>query len=188
MGGLRSGDWVGGRHWVGGWAGGRHWVGGWVVGMRLARRVRATALPHCAVAPLTRTAHAPARAAPTQADAPDFSKIPPDDIVGVTIILLTCSYRSQARGAGRSCVRACVRVGGREGGKGGTPTAHRAPSHSRTPAHPPTRHHPPTHPPSPPPLPPRTHTCPSPPCPPPTPGVHPSGVLCEQRVCRGGAA
>lgn len=30
-----------------------------------------------------------------QADPPDFSKIPPDDVVGVTIILLTCSYRNQ---------------------------------------------------------------------------------------------
>jgi histone chaperone ASF1 len=30
-----------------------------------------------------------------QADPPDFSKIPADDIVGVTIILLTCAYRSQ---------------------------------------------------------------------------------------------
>ena len=30
-----------------------------------------------------------------QADPPDFTKIPGDDIVGVTIILLTCSYRDQ---------------------------------------------------------------------------------------------
>ena len=30
-----------------------------------------------------------------QADPPDFSKIPPDDVVGVTIILLTCSYSNQ---------------------------------------------------------------------------------------------
>jgi histone chaperone ASF1 len=30
-----------------------------------------------------------------QADAPDFSRIPPDDVVGVTIILLTCCYRAQ---------------------------------------------------------------------------------------------
>lgn len=30
-----------------------------------------------------------------QSDPPDFSKIPPDDVVGVTIILLTCSYRNQ---------------------------------------------------------------------------------------------
>lgn len=30
-----------------------------------------------------------------QANPPDFSKIPSDDIVGVTIILLTCSYRGQ---------------------------------------------------------------------------------------------
>ena len=30
-----------------------------------------------------------------QADPPDFSRIPPDDVVGVTVILLTCSYRSQ---------------------------------------------------------------------------------------------
>ncbi len=30
-----------------------------------------------------------------QADPPDFSKIPSDDVVGVTIILLTCSYRNQ---------------------------------------------------------------------------------------------
>ncbi|KDD75923.1 ASF1-like histone chaperone [Helicosporidium sp. ATCC 50920] len=30
-----------------------------------------------------------------QADPPDFSKIPSDDIVGVTVILLTCSYKAQ---------------------------------------------------------------------------------------------
>lgn len=30
-----------------------------------------------------------------QADAPDTSKIPEQDIVGVTIVLLTCSYRGQ---------------------------------------------------------------------------------------------
>lgn len=30
-----------------------------------------------------------------QADPPDFSKIPPDDVVGVTILLLTCSYKAQ---------------------------------------------------------------------------------------------
>ena len=30
-----------------------------------------------------------------QADPPDFSKIPSEDVVGVTIILLTCSYRNQ---------------------------------------------------------------------------------------------
>lgn len=30
-----------------------------------------------------------------QADPPNFDSIPPQDIVGVTIILLTCSYRNQ---------------------------------------------------------------------------------------------
>jgi histone chaperone ASF1 len=30
-----------------------------------------------------------------QADPPDFSRIPADDVVGVTIILLTCCYREQ---------------------------------------------------------------------------------------------
>jgi histone chaperone ASF1 len=30
-----------------------------------------------------------------QADPPNFQLIPPDDIVGVTVILLTCSYKSQ---------------------------------------------------------------------------------------------
>ncbi|KAI7837098.1 hypothetical protein COHA_009047, partial [Chlorella ohadii] len=30
-----------------------------------------------------------------QADPPEFSQIPPDDIVGVTVILLTCSYREK---------------------------------------------------------------------------------------------
>ncbi|KAL4446820.1 hypothetical protein ABPG77_008064 [Micractinium sp. CCAP 211/92] len=30
-----------------------------------------------------------------QADPPEFSKIPPDDVVGVTVILLTCSYKNQ---------------------------------------------------------------------------------------------
>ena len=29
-----------------------------------------------------------------QADAPDTSKIPPEDVVGVTVVLLTCSYKS----------------------------------------------------------------------------------------------
>jgi hypothetical protein len=33
-----------------------------------------------------------------QADPPDFTSIPPDDIVGVTVILLTCSYKNQVRG------------------------------------------------------------------------------------------
>lgn len=33
----------------------------------------------------------------TQADAPNWTKIPQDDLLGVTIILLTCSYRNQAR-------------------------------------------------------------------------------------------
>ena len=37
---------------------------------------------------------------PVQADPPDFSKIPSADIVGVTVILLTCSYKNQARGKG----------------------------------------------------------------------------------------
>lgn len=32
-----------------------------------------------------------------QADPPNFQLIPPDDIVGVTVILLTCSYKSQVR-------------------------------------------------------------------------------------------
>lgn len=36
-----------------------------------------------------------AAAAPLQADPPEFTKIPPDDIVGVTVILLTCSYKNQ---------------------------------------------------------------------------------------------
>lgn len=30
-----------------------------------------------------------------QADPPNFQAIPPQDVVGVTIILLTCSYRDQ---------------------------------------------------------------------------------------------
>lgn len=30
-----------------------------------------------------------------QADPPDFSRIQPDDVVGVTVILLTCSYKNQ---------------------------------------------------------------------------------------------
>lgn len=30
-----------------------------------------------------------------QADPPTFDQIPPDDIVGVTVILLTCSYKAQ---------------------------------------------------------------------------------------------
>ena len=29
-----------------------------------------------------------------QADAPDTSKIPAEDVVGVTVVLLTCSYKS----------------------------------------------------------------------------------------------
>lgn len=32
-----------------------------------------------------------------QADAPNWTKIPQDDLIGVTIILLTCSYRNQVR-------------------------------------------------------------------------------------------
>ena len=39
-----------------------------------------------------------AAAAPLQADPPEFTKIPPDDIVGVTVILLTCSYKNQVGG------------------------------------------------------------------------------------------
>ncbi|PSC73183.1 histone chaperone asf1 [Micractinium conductrix] len=30
-----------------------------------------------------------------QADPPNFTQIPPDDVVGVTVILLTCSYKIQ---------------------------------------------------------------------------------------------
>lgn len=33
----------------------------------------------------------------TQADAPDSSLIPSKDIVGVTVVLLTCSYQNQVR-------------------------------------------------------------------------------------------
>ena len=29
-----------------------------------------------------------------QANAPDTAKIPPEDVVGVTVVLLTCSYKS----------------------------------------------------------------------------------------------
>lgn len=32
-----------------------------------------------------------------QADPPNFSQIPPEEIVGVTVILLTCSYKNQVR-------------------------------------------------------------------------------------------
>lgn len=31
----------------------------------------------------------------TQADSPDCTKIPPEDLVGVTVVLLTCSYKNQ---------------------------------------------------------------------------------------------
>ena len=31
----------------------------------------------------------------TQAEAPDSSRIPEEDIIGVTVILITCSYRDQ---------------------------------------------------------------------------------------------
>lgn len=42
-------------------------------------------------------------ALPPQADPPEFSKIPPDDVVGVTVILLTCSYKNQVgRAKGRA--------------------------------------------------------------------------------------
>lgn len=49
-----------------------------------------------------------------QADPPEFSRIPPDDIVGVTVILLTCSYREKVGQLGRNklqfgiCVQTCV--------------------------------------------------------------------------------
>ncbi len=32
-----------------------------------------------------------------QADPPDHAKLPPDDLVGVTVMLLTCSYRNKVR-------------------------------------------------------------------------------------------
>ena len=41
----------------------------------------------------------PTSAAP-QADPPDFGRIPADDIVGVTVILLTCSYKEKVGGWG----------------------------------------------------------------------------------------
>lgn len=42
-----------------------------------------------------------------QADAPNFAQIPPDDVVGVTVILLTCSYKNQVcRGGGAAGWRA----------------------------------------------------------------------------------
>ena len=37
-----------------------------------------------------------------QADPPDCSKIPERDLVGVTVVLLTCSYHDQARGGTHS--------------------------------------------------------------------------------------
>lgn len=50
---------------------------------------------------------------PAQADPPEFGQIPPDDIVGVTVILLTCSYREKVgrplgRG-GKHGEEACLR-------------------------------------------------------------------------------
>lgn len=35
-----------------------------------------------------------------QADAPNFAQIPEDEVTGVTVILLTCSYKSQVRRRG----------------------------------------------------------------------------------------
>ena len=35
---------------------------------------------------------------PTQADPPNPDKIPEADLVGVTVVLLTCSYRSAGNG------------------------------------------------------------------------------------------
>ena len=36
-----------------------------------------------------------------QADPPDASKLPQEDIVGVTVLLLTCSYKEKVRLLGR---------------------------------------------------------------------------------------
>lgn len=62
----------------------------------LLRAAAGGALPHtCSLCP--HTSH-------LQADPPEFSRIPPDDIVGVTVILLTCSYREKVRlGWGGAC-------------------------------------------------------------------------------------
>lgn len=54
------------------------------------------ALAAAAHLPHSLSAHARHRSTPPpQADPPEFSRIPPDDIVGVTVILLTCSYKGQ---------------------------------------------------------------------------------------------
>ena len=53
-----------------------------------------------------------------EASAPDPSKIPPEDIVGITVVLVTCSYRSQE----------FIRVGeALRGGANGIATAFPAP-------------------------------------------------------------
>lgn len=39
------------------------------------------------------------RVVPGQADPPDSSRLPQDDIVGVTVLLLTCSYQNKVRSA-----------------------------------------------------------------------------------------
>ena len=39
---------------------------------------------------------------PGQADPPDSSRLPQDDIVGVTVLLLTCSYQNKVRSTSSS--------------------------------------------------------------------------------------
>ena len=95
-----------------------------------------------------------------QADPPDFSRIPPDDVVGVTIILLTCSFKDQARRPARRLRRACAPQP-RSAGQSAA-------------CSPLTAHSP---------------RLPSPPLPSHCPhlalaGVHPRGVLCQHRLCR----
>jgi hypothetical protein len=52
-----------------------------------------------------------------QADPPNFQLIPPDDIVGVTVILLTCSYKSQVRCPTYQGLCGCSSAAGAGGGQ-----------------------------------------------------------------------
>ena len=146
---------------------------------RCACRLR----PKCAAAPLARSRQARGSCVPSvcdrapchrrmytfrlfcvQADPPNFTQIPPDDVVGVTVILLTCSYK--------------IQVGGRAGGRGAHWQIPELPSQmsSQTIAPASPRNC-------------RRRRCLRPlSFAPGTAGVHPCGVLREQRVHGGGAA
>lgn len=57
---------------------------------------------HCSIMTVLLQCKSFKKVSPRQADPPDSSRLPQDDIVGVTVLLLTCSYQNKVRSASSS--------------------------------------------------------------------------------------